>query len=267
MACRNTGILRFFLVGILLFLSWYTFQLYAELFGRLSVKSSPQVVQNTANTAGKATEAKIKIEDPDALVDKNVIKSAEEEWDKNQGLMQPNVIKMNKNPCAMTTTCTQDQFSFKIITGAANVIGPSVCFNGTIIMKNPLNNVDRGMNVAVVNGITGESVKQIVFDLYGKDSTELKAFLKELKPEHVILVTTYDDAAFKLDDEAKKDLEALGSSKAKDLGFRDNWIFVGGQSIKHPSEFEQINKNDKEKNKYGEWPEAIIMEGCLPKLR
>ena len=36
------------------------------------------------------------------------------------------------------------------------------------IMKNSLNNVDRGMNIAVINGKTGESIKQIVFDLYGK---------------------------------------------------------------------------------------------------
>uniref|UniRef100_H2ZKN8 ILEI/PANDER domain-containing protein n=1 Tax=Ciona savignyi TaxID=51511 RepID=H2ZKN8_CIOSA len=253
MACRNTGVLRFFLVGVLLFLSWYTFQLYAELFGRLSIKKSGQqnVQKNEINTE-KVAEPSIKIDDPDALIDKVKMKAAEEEWDQNQGLMQPNVIKMNKNPCAMTMTCTDDQWSFKIITGAANVIGPSICFNGTIIMKNPLNNVDRGMNIALLNGKTGENLRQIVFDLYGKDSTELKNFLKELKPEHIILVTTYDDAAFKLDDEAKEALTALGSSKAKNLEFRDNWIFVGGQSIKHPSEFEQINKNVKEKNKYGD---------------
>jgi len=35
-------------------------------------------------------------------------------------------------------------------------------------MKNSLNNVDRGMNVALVDGKTGKSTKQLVFDLYGK---------------------------------------------------------------------------------------------------
>jgi len=28
----------------------------------------------------------------------------------------------------------------------------------------------------------------------------------------------------------------------------------------------QIIKNDKEKNKYGDWPEAITLEGCFPKI-
>ena len=39
-------------------------------------------------------------------------------------------------------------------------------------MKNSLNNVDRGMNIALVNGKTGESLKQVVFDLYGKGSVK-----------------------------------------------------------------------------------------------
>ena len=38
-------------------------------------------------------------------------------------------------------------------------------------MKNSLNNVDRGMNVAVVNGKTGESIRQLVFDLFEKGMT------------------------------------------------------------------------------------------------
>ena len=36
------------------------------------------------------------------------------------------------------------------------------------IMRNSLNNVDRGMNIAVINGVTGQSLRQQVFDLYGK---------------------------------------------------------------------------------------------------
>ncbi|CAK8685463.1 unnamed protein product [Clavelina lepadiformis] len=269
MAVRSSVLLRFILTGIILFLGWYTLKLYADLFGRLSTKNV-KIKDPESKSAVISSDNRISdddLEDPDDLIDKNKIALADKEWDKQQGLFQPNVKKVSKNPCSVSTACGSDEFSFKIITGAANVIGPSICFNGSIIMKNSLNNVDRGMNIALINGRTGESLKQHVFDLYSKDSTEVKQFLKDLKEEEIILVSTSDDAAFKLDDEAKQTFANIGSAHAKELGFRDNWVFVGGASMKKPSGFEQIIKNDKEKNKYGDWPEAITLEGCLPKIR
>nr|CAB3244494.1 protein FAM3D [Phallusia mammillata] len=266
---RCTGVFRILLVGTIMLLAWYTVHLYAQLYDRLQIeppveekKDAPASIVEHKN----GEKIKVEVEDPDKLIDKESIKKAEEEWDKRQ---QENPVvkkKMQKNPCTVSMGCSKSEVSFKIITGAANVIGPSVCLNESILMKNSLNNVDRGMNVAVIDGNTGKSTKQLVFDLYGKDSTELKNFLKALKPNEVIMVTTYDDAAFKLDNEAKAMLEEIGSHQAAKLSFRDNWIFVGGKNIKHRNAFEQIATNDKEKNKYGDWPEAIVLEGCLPLL-
>ena len=47
-----------------------------------------------------------------------------------------------------------------------------------------LNNVDRGMNVVVIN-LEGKSPRYSTFDLYGHDSTDLKAFLNLLQPGEV----------------------------------------------------------------------------------
>ena len=44
------GFIRFSLVLMILFLSWYTFQLYAELFNRLTVKKSNSVENEKADT-------------------------------------------------------------------------------------------------------------------------------------------------------------------------------------------------------------------------
>ena len=47
--------------------------------------------------------------------------------------------------------------------------------------------------------------------------------------------------------EARKLIADLGSSEIDNLGFRDNWIFVGGKGIKTKSPFEQVtqrNSND-----------------------
>lgn len=45
---------------------------------------------------------------------------------------------------------------------------------------------------------------------------------------------------FRLNDEAKLLISNLGSSVINTLGFRDNWIFVGGKSIRTKSPFEQV---------------------------
>lgn len=44
----------------------------------------------------------------------------------------------------------------------------------------------------------------------------------------------------RLNDEAKSLISNLGSSVINTLGFRDNWIFVGGKGIRTKSPFEQV---------------------------
>ena len=47
-------------------------------------------------------------------------------------------------------------------------------------MKNSLNNVDRGMNVAVVDGKTGHLDKIGVFDLYSKGCLQVAFIILKL---------------------------------------------------------------------------------------
>lgn len=263
---RSSSLVRICLVVFVLCLSWYTVKLYANLFGF----GSQDLIVNTAKNKevnNVDSELSDKVKDPDMLIDQEKIKDAEKQWNEIEKNVQIPIDKSNFQ-CEMTTrTCSENEFAFRIVSGAANVIGPSVCFDGKWVMKNALNNVERGMNIAVIDGITGKTVDKAVFDLYGKDSSELKSFLKKIKEIELVLITTYDDAAFKLDDEARKILSDFGSSKAKTLAFRDNWIFVGGKHLENPTGLEEIMVNDKEKNKFGDWPEAISLEGCVTKIK
>ncbi|XP_072136582.1 protein FAM3C-like isoform X1 [Mobula birostris] len=169
--------------------------------------------------------------------------------------------------CNMETSCPEGHFPFKITSGAASVVGPSICFNGAILMSTIKNNVGKGINIALVNATTGELLKTDYFDMWSGKVELLVNFLKTIKPGTILLLASFDDPATKMNDEARGLFSQLGSSLIFDLHFRDNWVFLGAKPIKENSPFEQILKNDKKKNKYDGWPEALEIGGCVPKKK
>ncbi|XP_062979500.1 protein FAM3D [Elgaria multicarinata webbii] len=170
-----------------------------------------------------------------------------------------------QNKCNNKEACPSHSFAFRLISGAANVVGPSMCFENIMFMSSVKNNIGRGLNIALVNGTTGQLLKTSSFDMYSGDIKDLLEFLKAISKGSLVLIASYDDPATKMNDEARKLISELGSNYAAKLGFRDNWIFVGGKGLKNKSPFEQYLKNDKETNKYDGWPEVLEMEGCIPK--
>uniref|UniRef100_A0A8C3RS81 FAM3 metabolism regulating signaling molecule D n=1 Tax=Chelydra serpentina TaxID=8475 RepID=A0A8C3RS81_CHESE len=162
-----------------------------------------------------------------------------------------------QRPCGNQKSCPESSFAFKVISGAANVVGPSMCFENT--MRDSL-----GRGLAGV-GTNGQLMKTGVFDMYSGDIKLLLDFLKAIQSGTIVIVASYDDPATKLNDEARKLFTSLGSSHASKLAFRDNWNFVGAKGLKNESPFEQHLKNEAAKNKYDGWPEVLEMEGCIPK--
>ncbi|XP_030782874.1 protein FAM3D isoform X3 [Rhinopithecus roxellana] len=169
-----------------------------------------------------------------------------------------------KYKCGLIKPCPANYFAFKICSGAANVVGPSMCFEDHMIMSPVKNNVGRGLNIALVNGTTGAVLGQRAFDMYSGDVKHLVKFLKEIPGGALVLVASYDDPGTKMDDETRKLFSDLGSSYAKQLGFRDSWVFIGAKDFRGKSPFEQFLKNSPDTNKYEGWPELLEMEGCLP---
>ena len=47
----------------------------------------------------------------------------------------------------------------------------------------------------------------------------------------IILVASYDDAAFRLDADARSLLASLGSNISKTISFRDGWVFIGAKNL------------------------------------
>uniref|UniRef100_W5NFP1 FAM3 metabolism regulating signaling molecule C n=1 Tax=Lepisosteus oculatus TaxID=7918 RepID=W5NFP1_LEPOC len=166
--------------------------------------------------------------------------------------------------CGLSKPCPEGHFAFKMASGAASVVGPKMCLEDNILMSGVKNNVGRGINIALVNGKTGELMSAESFDMWAGDVSPLTAFLKTIQDGTVVMMATFDDGATKLNDEARKLISDLGSTSISTLGFRDNWVFVGGKGIKTKSPFEQLIKNNAESNKYEGWPEVLEMEGCIP---
>ncbi|KAM3915775.1 protein FAM3D [Leptodactylus fuscus] len=183
----------------------------------------------------------------------------------DSGLNKQKVEKKPHRKCGNEKECPQDYFAFRMISGAANVVGPSICLDDNMLMSSVKNNIGRGLNIALVNASTGILLDTGHFDMYSGDIKPVKKFLEPIKEGTLIFIASFDDPATKLDDKTRELFISYGSNYAKKLAFRDSWVFVGGKGLKNRSPFEQHIKNDKENNKYDGWPEVLEMSGCIPR--
>ncbi|XP_077356925.1 protein FAM3C isoform X1 [Festucalex cinctus] len=179
--------------------------------------------------------------------------------------VKEDLVKPVGNKCGLSKACPIGQFAFKMASGAASVVGPKMCLEDKMLMSAVKNNVGRGINIALVNGRTGALNKTGFFDMWAGNVAPLIQFLKGIEEGTVVMMASFDDPSTKLNDEARKLIADLGSTAINNLGFRDNWIFVGGKGIKTKSPFEQHIKNSADTNKFDGWPEVLEMEGCVPR--
>lgn len=54
-------------------------------------------------------------------------------------------------------------------------------------------------------------------------------------------LTPVDSSTYRMNDEARRLFEELGSTAVKELAFRDSWVFVGAKGIENKSPFEQVH--------------------------
>ncbi|XP_005997800.1 protein FAM3A isoform X1 [Latimeria chalumnae] len=171
----------------------------------------------------------------------------------------------SKNKCGLEKSCPPYHFAFKIRSGAANVVGPQICFEGVNVMSSVKNNIGRGLNIALINGTSGVLLTTDFFDMYSGNVDDLLKFMKRVSRGTLVFVASYDDVSTKLTKEAKAIFTEIGSSLVESLHFRDNWVFAGAKGIQEKSPFEQHVRNDKNTNKYDGWPEVLELGGCIPK--
>ncbi|XP_031700164.1 protein FAM3A isoform X2 [Anarrhichthys ocellatus] len=143
--------------------------------------------------------------------------------------------------CGLSAPCPPKHLAFRLVSGAANVIGPKICLEDKMLMSSVKNNIGRGLNIALVNGVTGELLDTKTFDMWAGDISDLLKFVRPLHEGTLVFVASFDDAATKLNDESRRLFEDLGSTAVKELAFRDSWVFVGAKGIENKSPFEQYS--------------------------
>ncbi|CAG5980416.1 unnamed protein product [Menidia menidia] len=167
--------------------------------------------------------------------------------------------------CSLSRNCPPHHFALHIRSGAANVVGPRICFSGKNIMSHVLNNVGPGINIVVVNGENGVVEKFGYLNINAGNPNDIVTYLKDIKPGMIVLVASFDDVATKLTEEMREIFVEMGSTLIRSVKPRDNWVFAGRAGTKIKSPFEKHVANDENTNVFEGWPEMVEVSGCFPK--
>ncbi|XP_011902276.1 PREDICTED: protein FAM3A isoform X5 [Cercocebus atys] len=65
--------------------------------------------------------------------------------------------RARKYKCGLPQPCPEEHLAFRVVSGAANVIGPKICLEDKMLMSSVKDNVGRGLNIALVNGSPREA--------------------------------------------------------------------------------------------------------------
>ncbi|XP_045885346.1 protein FAM3C [Micropterus dolomieu] len=165
--------------------------------------------------------------------------------------------------CNLSRACPPDHFAFYIRSGAANVVGPKICFDGKIIMSHVLNNVGPGLNIVVVNGEKGLVEKCGYLNMISGNPHDILAYLNAIKPGMIVLVASFDDVTTKMTKEMRDVFVGMGSTLITSVKHRDSWVFAGRAGAENKTLFEKQAVNEEKTNVYENWPDMVEVDGCF----
>ncbi|XP_058886780.1 protein FAM3B-like [Acipenser ruthenus] len=172
-----------------------------------------------------------------------------------------------RQKCDHSSPCPIGSFAFRVLSGGGKNSVPTICFE-EVIMKEGKGNTREGINIAAVDAATGKVHGSDSFNMWeGDNARPLIQFINGIPNNSIVLMATYDDGSTKLSQEARKEIEKLGSKEIQQIGFRSSWVFVGAKGFTLPKGLkkEKMNHSNKEKNRYNGWPAEVQIEGCIPR--
>uniref|UniRef100_H3B5X4 FAM3 metabolism regulating signaling molecule B n=1 Tax=Latimeria chalumnae TaxID=7897 RepID=H3B5X4_LATCH len=172
-----------------------------------------------------------------------------------------------KKPCGYMPLCSTGNFSYSLLSGGGKEKYPRVCIQDELFLGAEKGNVERGINIAIVDAKTGKCVSTKFFDLWATDASgPMIEFIKSAPEGSLLLMVTHDEGSTKLTNDAKKVIEELGSKEIRNLRFRSSWAFIAAKGHKLPANIarEKINHSDAATNRYSGWPAEVKIDGCVP---
>ena len=87
----------------------------------------------------------------------------------------------------------------------------------------------RGHNVVVVDQWTGNVLNALSYDTYASstEADDMATFINGLPNGRIVLVGILDEGSVKMTENAYQALEGLGSTKTRQVVFRDSWAIIG----------------------------------------
>ncbi|KAJ3036286.1 hypothetical protein HDV00_002943 [Rhizophlyctis rosea] len=104
----------------------------------------------------------------------------------------------------------------------------------------------RGLNVAILDPFDGSVLERIGFDTHAsqEESNEFARLIEWLDPGTIVAISVMDDAAEQLSDAARAACESLGSSRIRELRYRDSWCIIGEKGAERGSVPESHRRAD-----------------------
>uniref|UniRef100_A0A452VPF3 FAM3 metabolism regulating signaling molecule B n=1 Tax=Ursus maritimus TaxID=29073 RepID=A0A452VPF3_URSMA len=173
-----------------------------------------------------------------------------------------------RQKCDHWTPCPLNTYAYRLLSGGGKDKYAKICFEDELLMGEKTRNVGRGINIAIVNYMTGKVIATRHFDMFeGDNSGPMTKFIQSAPPKSLLFMVTQDDGASRLKEDAKKVIEALGSKQIRNIRFRSSWVFLTAKGFELPAEIqrENINHSESARNRYSGWPAEVQIEGCIPK--
>ncbi|KAJ3186848.1 hypothetical protein HK101_009545 [Irineochytrium annulatum] len=104
----------------------------------------------------------------------------------------------------------------------------------------------RGLNVVVMDPLDGSVVETTAFDTHisQEESEEFAKMVEWLEPGMIVVIVAKDDAAENLTEAARAACESLGSSRVRDLHYRDSWCLIGEKGAERGSMPESLRSTN-----------------------
>uniref|UniRef100_A0A1I7TQG5 ILEI domain-containing protein n=1 Tax=Caenorhabditis tropicalis TaxID=1561998 RepID=A0A1I7TQG5_9PELO len=140
--------------------------------------------------------------------------------------------------CYYDNQCALPQMLFRVRTETDN-LPPFACLNDIKLFDTE--NIGRGVNVAVLNGTTGDIIEKATFDVTASDE-KLMTWLLKIPHASLLVAASFGDVAEHVSRQCRQLFEAFGAQKIDGWRVGSAYAIIGQRGIKRGEAHEIVSK-------------------------